>query len=251
MKSRFVFDFDGVLLHSHFESMLTAYNVAADCVLSDLSQLPENFRTLFSENRSHVRNAGEMVSLAEWCLEPATIATKQLTRSDLLGLLPAKQELQAREEAFFSARQILLELSPEVWLSLNTPYQPLWDYLRNSELDFCIITHKNKAAVELLTAHYKLPISGHRIFSGDGGRSKRANFSSLYELFPAESYFFIDDNFRNLCELSENPDPRFSLKLLYATWGYGTEDDARDATAAGLNVHTQESFLDLIERESN
>lgn len=251
MKSRFVFDFDGVLIHSHLESMLTAFNVASGSVLSDLSELPEQFRTLFSQNRSHVRNAGEMVSLAEWCLEDGTAITKQLTRVDLLELLPDEQALHAKEKTFFSTRQLLLEQSPELWLSLNRPYQPLWDYLKNSGLEFYIITHKNRAAVELLTAHYQLPVSANRIFSGDGGRSKRANFSSLYELFPAESYYFIDDNFRNLLELAEEADDRFSLKLLYATWGYGTEDDARDATAAGLNVYTQESLLALLEQESN
>src|SRR5690606_33311380 len=74
LEQRIVFDFDGVLIHSHIESMVTAYNVAAGALLENSTELPVLFEELFSRNRCHVRTAGEMTVLACWCLEAGRVS---------------------------------------------------------------------------------------------------------------------------------------------------------------------------------
>jgi hypothetical protein len=190
-----------------------------------------------------------MAELAKWCIASERTAADRLNREGLEAVLPSAQQLRASEESFFATRGILYDRSPDAWLNLNVPYQPLWNVVRDHSAETLIVTHKNRAAVLALCRHYQLPVTEDSLYSGDSGLSKTLNITKLVADYPAEQYYFIDDNFRNLIELQADIDGLLPVKLFYATWGYGSEQDALDAVAAGIPAMTQESVITLMEEE--
>ena len=58
-----IFDFDGVLVNSLDEVVLTAYNAATDSLVTSLEQVPADLEQLFKRNRFHVQPIGDAIGL--------------------------------------------------------------------------------------------------------------------------------------------------------------------------------------------
>ncbi len=57
--NRVIFDFDGVLLDSKDELIVTGYNVRRDSCVKSLSEIPTPFINFMTKHRTYARNAGE------------------------------------------------------------------------------------------------------------------------------------------------------------------------------------------------
>ena len=80
-----IFDFDGVLLDSIREIVVTAYNMARGTLVTRLDQLPQNALELFLRNRFHVQPIENPVS---WSYYHATFCGTRERRSSLPNRLP-------------------------------------------------------------------------------------------------------------------------------------------------------------------
>ena len=242
-----VFDFDGVLIDSMEEVLVSAFNAATTSLVSRVEDIGCNFAPLFRRNRCSARSAGEMVLLARWCLEQAnTNPAAKIDRETFVAWMQQlKERLLGSEQRLFEVRTRLAESNAAAWLALNQPYQPIFDFVKSRyNLETVILTLKNKRAVLEICAHYGLKLKPENVYAGDGGTEKIQNLESIFKRFAVEQVTFVDDSITNLLELRQSRGAS-TLKLLHANWGYVGEGDAKRAAEAGIRSLSQEELISV------
>ena len=250
-----IFDFDGVLMDSMDETLVTGYNAVAGSRVTTLDPIPGTVVKRFRQNRFHVRNSSELFALMEWCVaadrtssDPA-MGNGRLGQSEfesILGRSPLRPS--DRSTQFFAARRTFMETDRNAWLALHRPYQPIWDELvRRSRVPILLLTSKNRAAVLELCAHFGMAVLPENVYSGDGGTDKTANLKAVHERFNRQPYRFIDDSLGNLRQLDAdfNRNRRF-IELMLAGWGYAGPGDAAEAERLGYRVLLQPTVMSLL-----
>ena len=248
-----IFDFDGVLMDSLDEIVVTAYNAAQETLLTSLDNLPPEVVILFKQNRYHFQPIGDALPLMAWCLENyRKTPDKYLSPEEFRALVKnALKPLAYRTDYFFATRRSLIDADKRRWLALNKPYQPLWDALiKYGSEKIVILTNKNRQATALLCRNFNLDISNENIYSGDRGTTKIENLYEIQKRFKHTSYTFIDDLLANLQELAAHCNKNGPIiDLLYASWGYGGPGESEAARQAGFTVVNQTDLIAMLEED--
>ena len=232
-----IFDFDGVLINSLDEVVLTTYNVTTDSLLTSMAEVPADLVQMFKNNRFHVQPIGDAIALMNWCfINWQKDSQKNLTPEEYQKIVQNSDiALTDRTNLIYDTRQRFIDRNTKRWLALHQPYQPLWNELiRRKNYPFVILTNKNHDATLRLCRHFGLPINADDIYSGDHGVTKIENMLRIQERYGKKSYSFIDDSVKNLKELDLyfNKEKKV-LTLLLATWGYTGAQDEKIAQESG------------------
>jgi FMN phosphatase YigB (HAD superfamily) len=242
-----IFDFDGVLMNSLDEVALTTYNAATGSLVTFLAEVPSVPIELFKNNRFHVQQIGDAISLMNWCLENQKIdLQKILTLEEYQAVAAgATTALIDRTNLIYETRKRFIDMDTMRWLALHHPYQPLWDELvKRQNHPFVILTNKNHEATLHLCRHFGLDVKAGDIYSGDHGVPKTENMRRIRDRFGKKQFSFIDDSVKNLKELDIyfNKDKK-KCSLLLASWGYLGPEDDRIARASGYRVLNQKDVI--------
>ncbi|MFC1881565.1 HAD family hydrolase [Thermodesulfobacteriota bacterium] len=238
-----IFDFDGVLINSLDEVVLTTYNAATDSLFTSMAEVPADLVQVFKNNRFQVQAIGDAIALMNWCLinwrkDSQKIFTREEYRTIAQG---SDIALTDRTNLIYDTRKRFIEKDIGRWFALHQTYQPLWDELiRRKNHPFVILTNKDHDATLRLCRHFGLTIDAKDIYSGDNGVSKIENMLRIQERFGKEAFSFIDDSVKNLNELNLyfNTEKKV-LTLLLATWGYTGAQDSMMAQEFGYEVLRQ------------
>lgn len=238
-----IFDFDGVLINSLDEVVLTTYNAATGSLVTSPAEVPSDLVQMFKNNRFQVQAIGDAIALMNWCLinwrkDSQKIFTREEYRTIARG---ADLALADRTNLIYDTRKRFIEKDIGRWFALHQTYQPLWDELiRRKNYPFVILTNKDHDATLRLCRHFGLNIDAKDIYSGDNGVSKIENMLRIQERFGKEAFSFIDDSVKNLNELDLyfNTEKKV-LTLLLATWGYTGAQDSMMAQEFGYAVLQQ------------
>ncbi|MDF1593989.1 MAG: hypothetical protein P1P89_20980 [Desulfobacterales bacterium] len=249
-----IYDFDGVLLNSLDEVAVSAYNAVTGKMVQEIDALPPGLVGLFKRNRFHFQPAGDVIPLMQWSLDTfRTGPDKLLTRDEFLGIIDKTAEpLISRTDRFYATRNRFAEQDSQRWLSLNRPFQPVWNELikRGGE-HVVILTNKNHEAVFRQCRHFGLNVSRENIYAGDDGATKTLNLNKLIKRFGHRPFRFIDDSLRNLQDLDARFNkPQKKLALYLASWGFIGPDDIETAHSSGLTVLSQNDLMALLGTES-
>ena len=246
-----IFDFDGVLIDSLDEVVLTVYNTATGQHLMSLVDLPRALMRLFRRNRVHGQPIGDGILPMKWCLKNYHSGSDRILQPEeyraIIG--EATAPITRRTGQVYEKRRQFIERDAAGWVALHRPFQPLWDALveRRNQSGFAIVTNKNRAATERLCRHFGLNIASNRIFSGDNGASKVDNMQSIEQRFRAGTYYFLDDSLKNLQELDQNLNRQNKMLIpLLAGWGYIGPEDQKLARTSGYDVLTQSGATALL-----
>jgi FMN phosphatase YigB (HAD superfamily) len=247
-----IFDFDGVLMNSVDEVVLTAYNAANVSLFTSVAKVPSAPFEVFKNNRFHVQQIGDAIPLMNWCLENWQFDLKKnLTLEEYRAIVAgADTALIDRTNLIYEARKRFIDTDTTRWLALHHPYRPLWDeLLKRRSHPSVILTNKNHDATLRLCRHFGLDIKAGDIYSGDRGVTKIENMLRIRDRFGRQQLSFIDDSVKNLKELDDyfNQEKR-QLSLLLAAWGYTGPGDAGIATKSGYVVVNQSEVIELLNR---
>jgi FMN phosphatase YigB (HAD superfamily) len=235
-----IFDFDGVLVNSLDEVVLTAYNAATDSLVTSMAEVPSDLVQMFKNNRFHVQPIGDAIALMTWCLANCQKEPQKILNREDYAALTGKSEIDLvdRTNRIYAARKRFIDTDIKRWFSLHQPYQPLWDELiRHQNHPFVILTNKNHDATLRLCRHFGFKIDAQDIYSGDNGVTKIENMGRIQERFGRQQFVFIDDSVKNLRELDLYfNEEKKTLTLLLATWGYTGVQDAGIARESGYRA---------------
>lgn len=246
-----IFDFDGVLIDSLDEVILTVYNAATGQQVTCLTDMPQPLVELFRHNRFHVQPIGDGILLMNWCLRKYRSESDRILQPrEYRAIIAAAAEPVARRTQWvYETRQRFIERDAAGWTALHRPFQPLWDELirRLDKPGYAILTHKNRAATERLCRHFGLNIPAIDVYSGDKGTSKIENMGQIQCRYSAGPYYFMDDSLKNLQELDRAFNRRKKLLVpLLAAWGYTGPEDQKLARDSGYEVLTQTDAVALL-----
>jgi hypothetical protein len=247
-----IFDFDGVLMNSIDEVVLTTYNATTGNLLTALAELPPELVSLFKRNRFHVQPIGDAILMMQWCLNTyQTAPAKLLTPREYRGIIAdTTVVLKDRSDRIYETRSRFIEKDRQAWLDLHRPYQPLWNKLIQSDYrPLVILTNKNKDATLRLCRFFDLNVDENNVYPGDQGISKSQHMRRIQQRFETAAFYFVDDSVKNLKQLDEdiNRDSKV-LSLMFATWGYTGPDDRALAESYGYPVFHQEDLLALMRK---
>ena len=242
-----IFDFDGVIVDSVDETAVTAYNAQTGHLVAGLSELPPVYLANFRKNRPLVHLAGNLPTLAAWCLQQETTQALDHQRWHLI-LNHEQRSLDERRELFFATRAKLFDRAPSSWFELNRPYQPLWDFLKAQDSTrIWILTFKNRKAVLDLCTHYGKDLIPEQILSGDAGTTKISNLQTLrHHVGEKAALSFVDDCVQNLQELQKALPTSQCPELFLANWGYVDPGDEALAHSQGYGVLSQELLMQMF-----
>jgi phosphoglycolate phosphatase-like HAD superfamily hydrolase len=248
-----IFDFDGVLIDSLDEVILTVYNTATGQQMMSLVDLPQALIRLFRRNRFHVQPIGDGILLMKWCLKNYRSEPNRILRPEEYRAIICKAAapVALRSGQVYDSRQQFIERDAAGWVALHRPFQPLWNALvdRSNQSGFAIATNKNRAATERLCRHFGLRIPSENIYSGDKGASKVENMQLIEQRFRARTYYFLEDSIKNLQALDQNVNRQQKMLIpLLAAWGYVGPEDQKLARASGYEVLTQSGAVALLSK---
>ena len=242
----FIFDFDGVLVDSLSEVLVTAYNTVTGELHTSLDELPPNYERLFRRHRFRVQPAADFPVFAQWCIQNcAADSPDELTSAEFNKRVDSAAEPPSlRRDRFFATRRKFLDANRRAWLDLNQPYRPLWDVLARRGADrLVILTNKNRLAVLDLCHHFGLPVGSDNVYAADGGATKIENLEAILRRFGQRRFHFIDDSVLNLLELRDQGSIFAEVTFLMASWGYVGPEDEERARRVGISTFSQDEFI--------
>ena len=246
-----IFDFDGVLINSLDEVVLTTYNATLDSLFTSMAKVPADLVQMFKNNRFHVQPIGDAIALMNWCLlnwqKDSQII---LTQAEYQTIVQDTDiALIDRIQLIYDTRKRVIAKDIACWFALHQTYQPLWDELiRCNNHPFVILTNKNHDATLRLCRHFGLNIDTKDIYSGDSGVTKIENMLRIQERFGQQHFFFIDDSAKNLKELDHHFNRGKKVLLLaLAAWGYIGAEDTIMAPETGYPAFQQTEVVRLLD----
>jgi len=253
IKAMLIFDFDGVLINSLDEVVLTTYNAATGSLCTSLAQVPADLVHMFKNNRFHVQPIGDAIALMNWCLINWQKDLQKILTPEEYQTIARNSDiaLTDRTNLIYDTRQRFIDRNTKRWLALHQPYQPLWNELiRRKNYPFVILTNKNHDATLRLCRHFGLQINADDIYSGDHGVTKIENMLRIHERFGQLQFSFIDDSIKNLKELDHHFNRgKKVLSLALAAWGYIGAEDAGMAPESGYPAFQQTDVVRLLDRQ--
>jgi FMN phosphatase YigB (HAD superfamily) len=247
-----IFDFDGVLISSIDEVVLTTYNATTDNLQTALKELPSELVALFKRNRFHVQPIGDAILMMQWCLNHYHSAPdKMLTADEYQGIIADSTiAVPKRSERIYERRRRFIEKDQQAWMALHRPYQPVWDHLIRSRYQpLVILTNKNKDATLRLCRFFELDVDQRNVYPGDHGITKSQHMQQIRERFGSDFFYFIDDSIKNLKELDAHINQEDKvLSLMFAAWGYTGPDDCKLAESHGYPVFQQEDLVSFMRK---
>jgi FMN phosphatase YigB (HAD superfamily) len=242
-----ILDFDGVLINSLDEVVLTSFNAANETLHTALTEVPPDLVRLFKRNRFHVQSIGGAIPLMNWCIDNyQTVAGKTLSLDEYQAIIDKSEvSLADRTHLIYATRRRFIDTDENAWFDLHQPYQPVWNELvRRKSRQNIILTNKNRDATLRLCRRFGFKVEDRHVYTGDQGAGKTENMDHIMQRYGAETYCFIDDSVKNLRDLDDHfnkPDKR--ITLLLAAWGYSGPDDATYARTLGYSVYEQEDLV--------
>lgn len=248
-----IFDFDGVLINSIDEVMVSAYNAVTGKNIRAMELIPDDLAALFKRNRFHFQPAGDVIPLMEWCLDHYQSAPgKVLTDAEYRVVLQSNDiPLLDRTNHFYRERKLFFENDINAWLAFHSPYEPLWsELMRRDNRRVIILTNKDREAVQILCDSFGLNVPPENIYSGDSGMTKWMNLGRIQQRFQRDRYHLVDDSVKNLRELELHFNARIPLLgPIFALWGYTGPLNKTQALAYGYPVFQQKDLIDILDRE--
>ena len=209
----YYFDFDGVLVNSIDECLLSSKN-AFDDKLED----SEDFDLFFREFRYLVNPANEYITL---CNTYLTILGKGLEVSDteVVELFNSKKVAESSVEKrnnlnrFFRSRLDLKKRNIQRWLSSHLPTDFL-NFVLRERIEFTIVTTKDRLSTMDLCNFFNLaPVA---IYSSDDVSAYGSKAKLINKLTPCGCRaVFLDDSMEHLRGPFDN-----NITPMWARWGY-------------------------------
>ena len=231
VKKLLIFDFDGVIVNSIDECLLTSYNAFQKfenngvSLTDDLSDIAPEYHKYFNLYRKFVRPAAEYYLIHRAFSDGLEIIDSE-SYNKLLIL--HKDKLLDYQKEFFNERNRLLLVDKQKWLRLHSVYSNLaecWNILSRI-FDIYIVSNKDKVSIILLLNHFNLKINEDKIYGNENGDDKSIIISNniISTCSKSENIYFIDDNLDNLKSVKD-----LNIQLYHAMWGYTNTEGNSDS----------------------
>lgn len=237
-------DFDGVLINSRDEVVVTTYRYLSKSDATKIADLPPSYAKKMRRLRPFAGPASDLIPLSTWCYEDKEDEFSE----ELLTKLCDESPLPPKERAarFFATRSEFIKAHPQDWYDIHSIYEPFVSEVKKLAQQCVVLTNKNKAATMALLRHFEIGIPEERVFSGDNGVTKSENLLKIAEQFNQRSFIFFDDHAGVLVDLMDDLPEEIKVVPHLALWGFADPSHNDVAQERGYKMVNQEEAVAII-----
>lgn len=240
-----LWDFDGVIIDSIDECLITSYNAylqyqgLSNEFIYRLDDIPKDIRGEFYRNRKYVRPAAEYFILHKAVSDGIKIDSYSKFNELLQEHHNAVIDFH---NFFYSVRDDFRDNQQQYWFGLHRVYAGIktkWQELKK-HFHFYIVSNKDLISISLILNYFDLPVQQEKIFSTDSTLTKKMVIEHILKDIhdASERLFFIDDNYQHLLDVRDT-----GIRLFYASWGYGEMPDKIERYIIPLELDTFDYYL--------
>lgn len=240
------FDFDGVICDSAVETALTGWK-AANQLWNDMpAETPQAMIEHFRQIRPIIETGYEailamrLLYLGESC---AAIYRdyNEKTQQLLQQIQTSTDELKKR---FGETRDHWIANDLASWIAMNPLFPGVAKKLqRLGQTDtWYVITTKQERFVKQILRANAIELDEERIYGLDRNLSKAEVLKGLLQEHPTQTLQFIEDRLPTLLNVQKHSDLA-DVELLFALWGYNTDQDKLEAKQQGFITLTLDDFV--------
>lgn len=242
----YALDFDGVICDSAVETAITGWKAAGQ-IWSDMQgPVPEGLITQFRQVRPIIETGYEailamrLLFLGESC---AAIYSDYETKTRQL-LEQAQVTTDALKKLFGETRDHWIADDLADWIRMNPLFAGVAEKLQvlGQAHDWYVVTTKQERFVKHILSAHAIELDETRIFGLDRQMSKPQVLRHLLSLYPDQAMLFVEDRLPTLLNVQTQPDLT-GVDLLFALWGYNTDEDKRMAEKSGFAAQELSDFL--------
>jgi hypothetical protein len=238
-------DFDGVVIDSILECLVTAYNAYSihsgrNEFRTNIDQFELSEIAAFRRSRIYIRRGEDYVFL----LQAAADHVRVKSQDEFDRFLELNSGF--REEyrnLFYSQRKTLQERDLPGWLALNPMYPGIESFLRlNIKADeWFVVTTKDLESVHHILNSRNIPFHPENLFQASKTFRKPHILSHISSLRGVEekNIHFVDDHPATLIEVAEQTE----VLSYCAIWGYNSSEQMAGLQKNNISVLTLEDFL--------
>jgi phosphoglycolate phosphatase-like HAD superfamily hydrolase len=242
----YAFDFDGVICDSALETAITGWKAAGKIWTDMPDDTPQVLIAQFRLIRPMIETGYEailamrLLFLGDSC--EAIFSDYQTKIQQLMQ--EANVTADDLKILFGATRDIWIANDRAGWIAMNPLFPGVKEKLErlSQTQTWHIITTKHERFVKKILNAHAIELAGERIYGLDRNMSKPDVLKQLLKAYPQQTIEFVEDRLPTLLNVQKEPELA-SVKLLFATWGYNTEEDKGLAALKGFKVLSLQDFV--------
>ncbi|MGZ8152829.1 MAG: HAD family hydrolase [Methylovulum sp.] len=244
----YALDFDGVICDSAVETAITGWQ-AANRIWGDMPKtLPQITIDRFRRVRPIIETGYEAILAMRLLYLGETTEAIYSDYADKIRTLLDEAQVSTDDlkKLFGETRDTWIEDDLADWVNMNPLFSGVAAKLRQlgQQNTWYIITTKQERFVKQILKASAVELADERIFGLDRNMSKPEVLMSLLKSHPEQSIHFVEDRLPTLLNVLKIPQLA-DVKLIFALWGYNTEEDKALAMQQAFVSQTLEEFLVL------
>ena len=244
----YALDFDGVICDSAVETALTGWK-GASSIWDDMPKVVpqvmiENFRLI----RPIIETGYEAIlTMRLLYMEETVEAIYSDYGNKIQGLLQDTQiTVDELKKLFGETRDVWIANDLADWINMNPLFDGVAAKLQKlgAQFSWYVVTTKQERFVQQILKANMIELADERIFGLDRNMSKVEVLKGLLKTHPNETICFVEDRLPTLLNVLKN-DGLASVKLIFALWGYNTDEDKALAAGQDFTLQQLEGFLEV------
>jgi phosphoglycolate phosphatase-like HAD superfamily hydrolase len=241
----YALDFDGVICDSAIETALSGWKAARQIWPDMAQEAPTERIEQFRQVRPIIETGYEAI-LTLRLLEQGK-SLNQIYREHKADFAKLMQEADVSSEdlkiLFGETRDRWIAEDQPQWVAKNPLYPGIAKKLRGFGNDtWYVITTKQERFVKEIFAFHGISLTDDNLFGLDRKLSKVEVLQRLLPQHPEHTLCFVEDRLPTLVKVAEEPSLK-PVKLVFALWGYNTDEDKAQARSHGFSCQTLDNFV--------
>jgi len=248
MKDSIVYalDFDGVICDSAIETAIAGWKAACQLWGDMPTEVPPAHVEAFRQVRPIIETGYEAVLAMRMLHQGASIRSLCDTYMREFPCLMAQVGIDSDglKTLFGATRDAWIAEDGAGWVEKNPLYPGVAEKLAKlgETCEWYIATTKQERFVEMIFKANGIELDAERIYGLDRNIGKGEVLKLLLERHPGQMIQFVEDRFLTLQKAAELAELA-PVQMVFALWGYNSEDDKRLAASNGFRLQHLHEFL--------
>ncbi len=242
----YALDFDGVICDSAIETALSGWKAASQIWDDMPSQAEPALIEGFRQVRPIIETGYEAILTMRLLHLGSSIESIYATHKKAFAKLmqEAQVDSEALKSLFGATRDNWIADNQNEWVAKNPLFPGIAEKLRRLSQQgvWYVVTTKQERFVKEIFNANAIELAEENIFGLDRNMSKIEVLKLLLQRHPQQTLHFVEDRLPTLVNVAAQPELK-AVELLFALWGYNTEEDKCLAETHGFQAQTVTEFL--------
>lgn len=243
----YALDFDGVICDSAVETAMTGWKAASQLWNDMPKDAPPELIDCFRRVRPIIETGYEAI-LAMRLLylgETAPAIYRDYAAMSARLLAQAQVTTDELKKRFGATRDHWIAADLAEWIEMNPLFDSIAERLRaiGERYPWYVVTTKQERFVKQILQAHAIELEDEKIYGLDRNLSKPEVLKGLLRSHPGQTLYFAEDRLPTLLNVRKHAELD-QVKLIFALWGYNTDEDKASASEQAFIMQNLEDFLE-------